>query len=67
MFRGKRTERQVLFSVEGDKDNVPDFKNIGVVLIDQMCGVAVPYPVEVNFATRSTRTNCAHLCKHSYA
>jgi len=48
----KWPERPIIFTVELDENIVPDFEDIWVVLIDQMCSVAVSNTVKMDFAVR---------------
>jgi hypothetical protein len=45
----QRSEGPIIFAVELDEDVVPDFEDIWVILIDQMCCVAVPNAIKMNF------------------
>jgi hypothetical protein len=45
-------EGTILFSVELDKDIIPDFEYVRIILVDEICRVPTAYSVEMNFARR---------------
>jgi hypothetical protein len=50
VFGRKGAKRAVVFAVELDEDVVPDFQNVGIVLVDEMGGVSAAYAIIVDFA-----------------
>jgi hypothetical protein len=50
VFGGQIAELAIRFAVVLDKDNVPDFENKGIVLVDEMCGIPASDAVVMDFA-----------------
>jgi len=56
VFGGQRSQALVNFAVVLDKDNVPDFENVRIVLIDEVRGVTLATDaVIVDLSTGTTR------------
>ena len=61
VFVGKRSQAAVGLAIILDKDVVPDLKNVRIILIDEMGGIAAADPVVVNLGAGTARTLVAHL------
>lgn len=61
MLGRQRSKAAIVLSVVGHEDVVPDFEDVRVVLIDEVSGVSTSDSVEMDLATRPTRTNSTHL------
>jgi hypothetical protein len=55
MLCGEGLKRAVFFAVVLDENVVPDLEDVGVVLVDEMGGVAPTDTIEVNFAINLVR------------
>jgi len=56
VFGGQRAQALVNFAVVLDKDDVPDFENVRIVLVDEVRGVALATnAVIVDLSTGTTR------------
>ena len=58
---GERLEDPALLAVELDEDDVPDLEAVGIVHVDEICGVAAADAIVVDLGARSARSDVAHL------
>ncbi|KAL3783982.1 LOW QUALITY PROTEIN: hypothetical protein HJC23_013362 [Cyclotella cryptica] len=61
MFRGKRVESTRFIPIELNKNEIPNFNDIGIVGIHKRRGIAVSYAVVMDFRAGATRSSVSHL------
>jgi hypothetical protein len=61
MFGGKWTKLAVVLAIELNKYVVPDLKDVGVILIDEVSSISPSNAIVVDFAARTAGTSRTHL------
>lgn len=52
VFRRQSLESTIMFTVELDKNVVPDFQNVRVILVDELGGISSSDTVKMNFTDK---------------